>query len=248
MLSIICPSIRIDNLPKLYESINNSYSGEFEFIVISPYEETFHWPNMKWIRDWGSPLRCQCIGLANAKGEYITRAVDDGIYLKDSLNKAISLIENDNDVVCMKFVEGTSSHLTFKDEFYKLSYHIQSLRPYVPYNAWLINFGIYPTKLLRELGGWDAQTFESIALGDLDLSIRLYWSNANIKITDKIVIMCQWEPGIEGTHAPVHYSCIRDQKVYDSIYSSYECENRIKIDIDNWKRAPEKWIWRFPNV
>jgi len=36
MLSVIVPSIRPGNLPRLYESIQTAYSGEFEFIVVGP--------------------------------------------------------------------------------------------------------------------------------------------------------------------------------------------------------------------
>lgn len=251
MLSFICPSIRLDNLPKMYESINKSFLGEWELIVISPYEEVKLGNNVKWIIDHGSPLRCQQIGLCHASGDYITRVVDDGVYLGQSLNTSFGLIDKNDykSVVCLKFIEGEESrHKMYEDDFYNLSYHNQALRPYVPFHHKLLNFAIYSKQILNEVGGWDAGRFESIALGELDLSIRLQWYGANIVMTRGIVIKCEWEPGETGTHAPVHHSCSADQLIFNRIYDSPECENRVKIDIDNWKASPIRWDRRFKNV
>lgn len=256
-LSIILPSIRIERIPFLYSSIKKSYDDEFEVIVISPYainEDISSLDNIIWIQDWGSPVRCQSMALEHCSGDYVTRAVDDSFYITDSLTKAMKLADPET-VVNLKFTESNNSvdfsHQSSirmdKDDFYDTFYHKQTLQPYVAHNYKIINFGIYPTQLLKDIGGWDSVTWETIALAELDLSIRLQFNDTKIKMTPDIVLRCDWEPGESGTHAPLHYAFDDDMKKYREIYSNIDCWNRVKISRENWKQAPERWVRRFGN-
>ncbi len=63
-ISIIMPAIRTDNWIKVYESIQNSTSRNFELIIGSPYDlpaELRGYKNIKIVKDWGSPTRASQI-------------------------------------------------------------------------------------------------------------------------------------------------------------------------------------------
>lgn len=253
-LTYICPSIRTEKLLGLYESISKSFSDSWELILISPYDlpkELKEKPNVKLIKDWGNPVRCQQLGLIVARGEYITRAVDDGIYAAGGIDRAFTKME-DNAAVILKHTEFNPSidtnHKDFQDmtkpEFFELSYHIQTLKRYVPYHYKIMNFGLIKTELLKKVGGWDCQ-FETIALAELDLSIRLQFYGIKMILSDDLVIKCEWMPGEEGDHAPMHYGFFDDNRIYEKIYNEPTCEDRLIIDLDNWAMAPDKWERRF---
>lgn len=249
-LSIIVPSIRVDNLPALYNSLYNACSAPFEVIVVGPYKppilDKF---NVRYIEDWGAPLRAQQIGLSHARGKYIHRAVDDSAYLKDSLDKALALIDRSDPLSCVnvKFTEGESliKDKMMLDEFYELGYHSQAIKLYTPFKSQVMNFSIIPSSLMGEIGGWDAKTFETIAFGELDISLRLQFAGAKPQLTKYPVIACTWLPGETGDHKPMNDAFADDAVIYNRIYNSVGCHDRIKIDINNWKDTPNRWIRRF---
>lgn len=254
-LSVILPTIRKERLSKLYESFEKSYSGEWELIIVSPYdlpEELKEKSNILYIQDWGNPVRCQQLGLLASTGDLIHRAVDDSLYLPGAMDKAFEKISNDMTIVGMKYTESNASvdrtHAAFQNmnnpEFYNLTHHHQTLKPYVPAHFKMLNFGIYPTRTIIAVGGWDCQ-FESVAIAELDLAIRLQMFGAEIVLTDDIVLECDWMPGHEGDHGPMHDAFAPDMEKYSQIYSNPSCEDRVVIDLANWQNAPEKWSRRF---
>ena len=251
-LSIILPTIRIEKLEGLYSSINNSFSDKWEIIIVSPYELPKSFTdgkyNIKYFQDWGTPLRCQQIGLIHARGDYIHRAVDDSLYLPNMLNKAFEKLKQDDYKSCVniKFYEGENvTHRNMADpEFYYLKYHLQTIKLYTPFDYQIMNFYMTSRKLLWELGGWDCQ-FETIAFGELDLSLRLQFYGAKLVLTDNITLKCEWMPGEEGDHKPMHDAWADDNKIYSEIYNKPECELRSIIDVKNYQNSPERWERRF---
>ena len=256
MLSIILPTIRLERLPKLIQSINESYHSEYELICVSPYEMPqglyLFMPNIKWVVDKGNSVRCQQIGLTHAEGLYVHRAVDDSLYEPNALDEAMDLARPYN-IVITKHTETNDqvdkTHPCFQDmadeKFFKFSYHKQTIRKYVPEDGLIINFGIYPTALLKEMGGWDSVNFESIALAEVDLSVRAKFKNVPTVLSNRIVLCCGWMPGIEGDHAPMHHAFPVDLNKYNSIYDDISCWDRVNIDINNWKKSPDIWARRF---
>ena len=255
ILSVILPTIRTEKIIHLYESIQSSYSGDWEILIVSPYDLPDNMNgkhNVRYFNDWGSPMRCQQIGLVNAKGDFITRAVDDSVYVTGMLDKAFLKLGDPKTAVILKHTETNASvDRTHKDfqrmedpDFYNLTYHNQTLKPYVPAHYKIMNFGIVPRALMVEIGGWDCQ-FETPALGELDLSIRLQFYGVNLVLSDDITVKCDWIPGTDGDHAPMHYGFDADNLVYSRIYSEPECEDRVQIDINNWQQAPSRWERRF---
>lgn len=261
MLSIIIPTIRLERLPTFIDSLLKSYSGECELIFVSPFQKPDFLRDDKlssnvkltsWIVDKGNPVRCQQIGLCHAHGEYVHRAVDDSIYEPQALDNIMGICDQ-NTVVAMKFTESNSdvdkNHPSYQDmnnpKFYKLEHHKQALRLYVPPETDLINFAIYPTEFLKQIGGWDSVLFETIALAETDLSIRINFSGIKVILTDDIILKCDWMPGEMGDHAPMHKAFDYDLIKYNDLYNTIGCWKHLKIPLYNWKKSPDVWERRF---
>jgi hypothetical protein len=74
-LSIIMPAIRSDKWQKVYDSIQLDFP--WELIIVAPYDNhTLPRHNVKYIQDFGSPVRASCIGANLANGKYLTWIAD----------------------------------------------------------------------------------------------------------------------------------------------------------------------------
>ena len=279
-LTVLCPGIRTKNWLRLYESIGESFAHSWEIIFIGPYglpEELRDKPNVTWIEDWGSPIRCQQIGLLSAQGVFITWAADDGFFLPGALTIAfnkffegvIDTAKTENQEVVFKAMDWhTSTGIAFdykklvmgkyqegprvndgmeKDWYYILSNHESMKIPGVTKGFYMLNVGIVPTILLREVGGWDAASFEVCPMAYNDLALRLQNFGVEFVIQDEMMFSCSHLPGLAGDHAPIHNAQIyHDEPLFKYIYKNHGA-TRIFIDIDNWKDAPDRWTRRFSN-
>ena len=128
-LSVLVPSIRPQNLNKLYGSIIASCPDRpFEMIVASPIEcpyplKKVFTQNIKWIQSFRSPNCCQQEALLRAEGQYICAGSDDGEFLPDALEYAISMAE-ERTIIVGKYLEGDNPHPDMnKEAYYKFGYH-----------------------------------------------------------------------------------------------------------------------------
>lgn len=247
-LSVIVPSIRIERLPILVQSINKSFSGEWELIVISPF-----WRSMvplqckcTWLLSHRSPNCCQQIGILKSIGEYICVAADDGIFLPNALDEAFHLLDKDNykSIVVGRYLEGDNPIGMKSEDYYRFKYHkpyrLAGINP-----EWLIfNCGFISRKFLLELGGWDAESFEVPTIAHADLGIRAQKAGAKMILMKDPIFKCSHQPGKSGDHAPIHIAQTkRDIPKFQEMYS--QPNDRIGISLDNWKNTPEVWSERF---
>lgn len=248
-LSVICPGIRTQNWSRLYESINNDFTGTWEIIFVGPYElpeELKCCRNIKYIQDWGSPIRCQQMGLLKAEGDYITWAADDGYFLKGALNIAFSKLEP-NALVMGKYYEGNNNgDFPMQDNsYYILSNHDATKIKYVPKNYYMLNVGVVPRDILLKLGGWDCQ-FEVCPMAYNDLAIRLQRYGIKFIIQNEMMFTCSHLPGHEGDHGPIHDAQTQhDEQLFREIYSYSASTGRIEIKLNNWEKSPNRWLRRF---
>jgi len=255
-LSVILPSIRPHRLRAWFSSFERSYSGEWELIVVSPYAppaDIRRFTGLGWIQDWGHPVRCQQLGLLSCIGDLIHRGVDDSLYLPGAMDRAIEKMTGGyKTIVAPKYTETNASvdrkHKDFQDmndpKFYTIAYHNQAGAAHVPPHFKLLNFGIISRALMVEVGGWDCQ-FESVAIAELDLAVRLQRAGGEIVLSDEIVLECDWMPGHQGDHGPMHDAFAPDMAKYSEIYSKPESEQRVAVELSNWKQAPHRWERRF---
>jgi len=254
-LSILVPAIRVANWQLLYHSINASFSGSWELVLISPYdlpEPMKQYNNIKHIKSWGSPIRCRQIGLLQCSGKWICYAADDVIFIKGSLDIAFSKLKKSHmeyrTVIVGKYVEGTDDieHM-LTNTYYLLGYHdsLKKALKEFPQNYLLINTGIISKLLLFKLGGWDCR-FEVCAMACVDLSVRIQNFHAVTLLQDEPIFSSTHLPATTGDHKPIHDAQIEhDEGLFNEIYSEKDSINRTNIPLDNWKDAPERWERRF---
>jgi len=255
-LTVICPGIRVGNWQRLYESIAKSFFGTWQIVFVGPYpppDDLRAMENVKFIQDFGSPIRCQQIGLTFADGEWITWAADDGYFLENSLTVGWSkLVEQDMNPRCVvmgKYYEGNNDGdmPMQENKYYVLSNHDASRSSFIPKEYFMLNVGLVSKKILFELGGWDC-CFEVCPMSYNDLAIRLQRHGCPFIIQDEMMFTCSHLPGHAGDHGPIHDAQVyHDQPLFMDIYSRPECVNRVAIPIDNWNMAPDVWTRRFPS-
>lgn len=250
MLSFILPAFRKENWLGLYSSLVETYHGDWEMIIVGPYEPYFKKPNLTWIEDWGCPTRCQQRGLLAAKGEWLCFGWDDGVYMNGAVDKSFEILKDNNfdykTVVIGKFIEGLENQrYMVSDDYYKINFHDQARSPYFPDDFLIFSTGIISKKLLTEVGGFDCK-FETMALSVLDLSIRLQFYGCKMILQEGIMLTCSWQPGTTGDHEPVHMGFHRnDMPLYYKTYKSPEFVQNLVMPLDNWEKSPSKWERRF---
>lgn len=248
-LTVLVPGIRPQNWWALFKSIEASTKRTFEMIVISPYDlpkEFWNVNNVKAIKDYGSPIRCQQRGLTEAQGNWITWAADDGVFLPEMLDQAFDVIEDYKTVVMGKYTEGDHFHpLMLEKEYYRLRYHEGLAYETIPKNYYMLNVGIISKQLLLEIGGWDCQ-FEVCPMAYIDLAIRVQRLGIVFKHQNKIMFKCSHTPNHEGDHGPIHDAQQQhDEPLFRTMYKNPSITERKEIDINNWKKVPEIWTRRF---
>ncbi len=248
-ISILCSGIRPYNWVRLYESIFlSSKKHSWEIIFVGPYplpEELEDKDNITYIEDFGSPIRCHQIALVNSRGKYVSWIADDGYFYEDSLDIGFNLIKP-NSVVMQKYYEGSINQELVDNKYYKLDFHNATRANYISKEYYTFNGGLVPRDMMVDLGGWDCCLFEVCSMANADFAVRLQKAEIKIFIQEEMAVFYSHTPGIEGDHAPIHYAQItHDEPVFKQLYNSPESVDRIKIDIDNWKRSPERWVRRF---
>ena len=249
-LSCILPGIRPGNWKKVYDSLADTTKEKYELIIISPYELPYSLrskKNVKLIKDYGSPVRCQQIGLINCTGEWITWAADDGYFLTDSMDIAFDSLINkkENTVVIGKYHEGQASADMNTIKYYRIYTHDASRCKYIPTDCLMLMVGLVSRNKIMELGGFDC-AFEVLPMAFNDLSLRLYNDKCEFIFQEAVMFKCGHFPGTTGDHAPIHNAQVYfDLPKFKMIYSRQESQQRIKIDIDNWKNVPERWTRRW---
>jgi len=247
-LSIVVPSIRVENWLELIESIKSSCGDvEFEVIFVGPkYNPVVDsYTNVKYVRDFGSPNRCQQIGLSLAEAEYVTWGSDDCMYTEGSISECLRVLkeaetESDKPVaITINYDENDSVAVS---DFLLTSCYGNF--PHIENNWFIFNAAIMKREELEEIGGFDC-SFDVTCLGHSDLAAR--WQHSGYKVVaHNIKLMkCSWMPGTSGDHAPIHYSqTIKDMPMYGQKYSQGAFPSD-RIDFDNWKLQPSVWDRRF---
>lgn len=95
-LSIVMPGIRPNLWEGVFNSILESTKRAFELIIVSPFPlppalTAEH--RVKYIRDFGSPVRASQIGITLCEGSYVSpNMCDDGLFFKNALDNNLDLL------------------------------------------------------------------------------------------------------------------------------------------------------------
>lgn len=248
-ITILVPAIRTERWVNLYNSIRESTSRSFELIIVGPFPlpaELQKKVNVKYVKDYGNPVRASQIGSLMAEGKYIFWASDDGTFQPGALDKAIDCLENNEnksikDVVISNYREGGTEQ---PEDVLKLTVAYPRTQ-YIPDEWYQFNVATMYTEFFHQIGGYDC-SFEACPLAYADISVRAQRAGANILLVNEVILDCTHMPGTTGDHAPIHYAHLEhDEPLYKAIYSHPSCVERAEIDLQNWKNSPAVWSRRF---
>lgn len=234
-LSIVIPSIRIKNWPDLINSISKSCTKySYEIIFVGPFYNDCidDYTNIKFIRDFGSPNRCQQIGSLLAESEYIHFGSDDCMYKPSSIDNVMSILTKTPIVIC-NYSEGGNSQNTMKIiEAYGNNQYLEIKDDWVYFNVPFMKLDIF------KLFGFNCK-YQTTCWGHTDLAARIQKiiPKSSIVIHNESIFECSHMPNITGDHAPIHYSFFEDKELFylssiDSIPLSF-------------KKSQSKWSKRF---
>lgn len=251
-LSICLPAHRTHLWEEYYQSAKDSVGDEFswEMILVGPNDppETFtDRRNFKFLKDYGTPTRCAQIATSIAEGELMMWGSDDGIFVKDSINKAIKLHDSigRKDVIALRFTEGRNYQGAPMHKDYWMASHHPTLRV-VPNHFKIVMVGMFKLDYFREIGGWDCR-FEHLNMNSHDLSFRVQYDGGVVYESPEIVCNHDWNPN-EGDHIPVQEAYDKnDLGLFQQIYAN-PGERSIKIDYHNWTSSPRVWKRRFGDI
>ena len=256
-LSIILPSIRPHKLMGLYDSILSATTRSFELIIISPYplpQELEEHKNIKYVRDFGTPVRAHNIGLLMCEAPIITWVADDALMIEGSIDIHLDMLDDmgtdENNVVVTGYYEGeegTNERETLQpDEYFKIR-NTPAGSPFLHPEWWLFNVAYLHKKFLYALGGWDS-SYEGTWTAQTDLAIRAQAAGANVQMCKVPQSICDHMPGSTGDHKPI-YECqtFHDEPLIQSRYrrQDWRESNPVGISIMNWKESPSIWERRF---
>lgn len=252
-LSVLVPGIRPYNWEKLYNSVKSAFSGEFEVIFVGPCDlplELNQYDNVSLYKCMRSPIASQQIALIESKGEFISWAADDGVYLPGSLDIAVNSLENEpyTTIVTARYLEGNDPNGNMSEDWYYDLYNHESMQlPGVPQKCKMLNCGVISRSLLIQLGGWDAYSFQVCPLAYTDFAIRAHRFGSKFILQKEVMFSCSHLPGTMGDHSPIHFTQLeKDQPMFSGIYSVPSTYlTRQNIPLDNWKKSEEVWSPRF---
>lgn len=252
-LSILCPGIRPHNWVRLFNSIKQSWSGEFELIFCGPYyppEELQKEKSVKFIQDYGSPTRCQQIALLFATGNILTFAADDGWFIPGGLDRAVNRflgcasMSNNPCVLSCYYKEGTGIDMQ-SEKYYTMSSACGLKAKYIPDNYKVINVGIMHTNFCKDIGGWDSQ-FAVATIAHMDFAVRVQRGGYDVMMYNEQIFHCEHMPEKSGDHGPIHDEHLNiSEPNFRALYSNEESNNRQVIKLYNCFDVSPIWQRRF---
>lgn len=253
-LSILMPGIRTELWYKAYESMARACSGEWELIIVSPKVlplQLRNVPGIRFLQDWGHPMRCLQLALIEATGDYVAWASDDGLFERDAIDKSFALLQaadfHTQTAVTGKYIEGdTPEPNMLTDAYYYFALHYSAeglcIPPhYLALNGpWLINRGA-----LLALGGFDCR-FESVALGFMDLAMRFQNWGGKVLLQPDCYVRFSHQPGETGDHGPMHRAYFdNDLPLFRELYLRDSGLKRTSVPLNNYQQAAPRWERRF---
>ena len=255
-LSIILPSIRTERLEKLYDSILTSTTRSFELVICGPNalpEKLRELKNVKYVKDFGSPVRASNIAASLCEGKVYTWMADDCILFEGALDRCMEEFDDMGDdkknVLVAKYFEGqegsTERETLQPDSYFKLS-GTPAASPHIPADWWLFNIAFLHAELFNFLGGWDCE-YEGTWASHADMAIRAQKFGAVVKMAQVPLFTCDHMPGGTGDHMPI-FNCQHehDEPLLHARYrdANWGCRP-VRVGMDNWKKSPSIWTRRF---
>lgn len=254
-VSIIMPAIRTPRWDSLYDSIQSSCKkNTFELILCGPFELTeklSKLPNVKHIKDYGSPSRCAQIAAKNASGKLLAHSVDDAIFIEDSLDLAIEDYSQKctkKDVINLRYTEGLNHNGEEMPIDYWRAWHHPTLRlSSIPEHYRLAIHHLVDREYFIEIGGYDCQ-YEYQNFNLHDFAFRIQHLGGNIFDSSVRITNCDFYPQGMVDHKAIEEAFnMNDYPLFLKMYStSNALEIRTQeVKFDNFLKTSPIWNRRF---
>lgn len=253
-LSIFLPSIRIQNLPKWYDSILRSLNYETvpEIVVCGPFSpptELVSLENWKWIESFASPTVCSQKAALACTSDLIMTTVDDALFYPNVLKHALKIAEDldgtqhNNFILGLPYIEGEEhGGKTLPPSYWRMgsSYDYFSIKPiWINICHFLLNKGTF-----LKYGGFDCR-YQYLVHSTACLLARMQRDGVEGYIYPNNVTTCTWYEGETKDHKPIDNSQrFLDAPLFEREWSNFTGPPTF-IDPDNWKLQPEHWKIRF---
>lgn len=240
-LSIIIPSIRTEGWKSLVEQIAVAAGNyTFEVIFVGPKynPDVDEFLNVKYVRDFGSPNRCQQIGLLLAEGRFVTWLVDDFETGPFDINKFLDLIYNEGEDTVIIGNYNEAGVVAVSDFSIKHCYG----GGWKVNSSWQIfNVAFVRRSYLEKFGGFDCK-YQVTCFGHTDLAARLQKIGCKVINNNINIGGVKHIPGTSGDHGPVHHAQVNDDQPLFNRSTDQLFQARVKLD--NWKEADSVWYYR----
>tara|TARA_R110002110_G_scaffold326718_2_gene538505 strand:- start:512 stop:1324 length:813 start_codon:yes stop_codon:yes gene_type:complete len=251
-VSLLVPAIRTDRWEAFYKSaLDACKRNTFEVVFISPFDlppSLEDKPNVKIIKDFGSPSRATSIGVESCEGEFLYNCVDDGIFFEDCIDAALDHFGEhccDIDLINMRYRESTNADRTPFPMSYWDAWPNGLAYPGV-HPSWKIALHFFIKKdYYNSLGGLDCQ-FEYVNHGVHDLVFRAQAKGSGVHMSPIEGLNCTHYEGTSADHAPIHNAQIsHDEPLFQNLYQNSDAAHRSPETLLKWRDCPEVWERRF---
>lgn len=241
-LSIIIPSIRTENWPKMLAEISRSVNGlDYEVIIVGP-KNIDGLTGYTFVQEFGSPTRAIQIGAIAATGQLICWLSDDGDIYINSLREAVeSFVDRTNiytiyDMMCLRYTENNEPR---PDDYWVCGYHADLRLDGINRNSLFASVGLLYMSWFKRLGGFDCQ-FNHCNMSCIDFSLRLQRAGGKVTLSPSFIGNFKWVRGDQGDHLCIHNSELNhDIPRFKSIYSKRP--DKIVFDYNNWIFSNPVW-------
>lgn len=250
-LSVIIPSIRVNNLEKILFFLEKGVEPfSFEVIVVSPYDipdSLKQKENIKWIKDFGSPSRCVQMGSTLAEGKYLCWCSDDCTFIApQALSQCIQMFEDkkitNKNCICLRYFEGEGNS-EFPENYWTARTHPDQQLIGISDGFKCAPLGMYNTEYFRELGGLDCR-YLHINLCTHDLAFRLQNAGGRVYLSPQNIFRFYWS-WITPDAKPIQDAYFKNDKDLFANEWNKDQSNRIKINYYNWIETESKWKMRW---
>lgn len=249
-LSMCLAGIRPKFWKNVYDSALLSCSKySFEIIFIGPYdlpEELQGINNIKYVKEFGNPVRASQRGVTYCSGELLCFPCDDGVFIEDGLNQAIELwdkVAKREDGMVHRYREGAGMTApSFPMEYWNANHHLRGI-------GFEDHWKIAPQPMMnleyyKELGGVDCLNFECMAFATWRLCYVIQKLGGIFHISPTEIMNADNYGTTNVDHAPIYYG--QTQHDHPRFIEMQNNTNLpLKVDFNAWEKLPEKWSRRW---
>ncbi len=251
-LSLLVPGINVDLWVNLHQQMVlacQQYTWEIIFCGPKPLPESLNSiPNIKYIKDMGTPTRAFQLASLLTEGEFLAYCPDDSFIVENTLDECIVTlrsVDSYKDIVCLQWFEAVNHAWQPRPKgWYSAGYH-GSLRLSGVNPEWKIPCNMMmSSKYYHYLGGIDCR-FEHMNMNLHDLMFRAQRNGSIVHFSPNVVLNQSIEQRGPGHPIEQAYREV-DLPLFQQLYSSQETVEHTPISlVPNLSVTDNIWRRRY---